>query len=148
MRRFQRNGDRPLREPYYLQERETRSDESKETEETKKPAAESQPGYARRFLQEFESEEALRPPRDAELGPDHGPEPADEFEAETQSVRPHGTSPSAGRELIRATGFGELARAYVPAQVYTRIFPPEEALRRGSIFPELVRTPPLYQRLD
>ncbi|MBE3519700.1 MAG: spore coat associated protein CotJA [Firmicutes bacterium] len=44
--------------------------------------------------------------------------------------------------------FGELARAYVPVQVYARIFPPEEALRRGSVFPELVRTPPLYQRLD
>lgn len=147
MRRFQRNGDRPLREPYYLQERETRPDESKQTEEMKKPAAESQPGYSRRFPQEFKGDEVLRPPQDADLRPDREPEAADEFEAETQFVRPHGTSPSAGRELLRATGFGELARAYVPVQVYTRIFPPEEALRRGSIFPELIRTPPLYQRL-
>lgn len=147
MRRFQRNGERPLREPYYLQERETRSDESKQTEETKKPADESQSGCARRFPQEFESDEALRPPRDSELQSGNEPEAAKEFEAETQFVRPRGTSPSAGREVIRATAFGELARAYVPVQVYTRIFPPEEALRRGSVFPELIRTPPLYQRL-
>lgn len=34
--------------------------------------------------------------------------------------------------------FGELARAYVPPQVYTERFNPAEGLRRGTIFPELV----------
>ncbi|NPV25848.1 MAG: spore coat associated protein CotJA [Firmicutes bacterium] len=33
----------------------------------------------------------------------------------------------------------ELARAYVPFQVYTNRFEPIEGLRRGTIFPELVR---------
>jgi hypothetical protein len=32
-----------------------------------------------------------------------------------------------------------LARAYVPVQTYTRAFPPEEALKEGTLFPELVR---------
>jgi hypothetical protein len=32
-----------------------------------------------------------------------------------------------------------LARAYVVPQQYTRIFPPEEALRQGTLFPDLVR---------
>jgi hypothetical protein len=31
-----------------------------------------------------------------------------------------------------------LARAYVPDQVYGSVFPPEEALREGTLFPELV----------
>ncbi len=31
-----------------------------------------------------------------------------------------------------------LARAYVPDQVYANVFPPEEALREGTLFPELV----------
>ena len=33
----------------------------------------------------------------------------------------------------------QLARAYVLAQQYTRVFPPEEALRQGTLFPDLVR---------
>lgn len=39
---------------------------------------------------------------------------------------------------------GELARAYVPVQIYTRRFSPAEGLKAGTIFPELVRpyTPP------
>jgi len=32
-----------------------------------------------------------------------------------------------------------LARAYVPPQTYTNAFSPEEALREGTLFPELVR---------
>lgn len=32
-----------------------------------------------------------------------------------------------------------LARAYVLPQQYTRIFSPEEALRQGTLFPDLVR---------
>ena len=32
-----------------------------------------------------------------------------------------------------------LARAYVLPQTYTRAFSPEEALREGTLFPELVR---------
>lgn len=31
-----------------------------------------------------------------------------------------------------------LARAYVLDQVYANVFPPEEALREGTLFPELV----------
>ena len=33
----------------------------------------------------------------------------------------------------------QLARAYVLNQPYTQIFPPEEALYQGTLFPELVR---------
>lgn len=33
----------------------------------------------------------------------------------------------------------ELARAYVPIQIYTRQYRPEVALMRGTIFPELYR---------
>jgi len=33
----------------------------------------------------------------------------------------------------------ELARAYVLPQTYTRAFSPEEALKQGTLFPELVR---------
>lgn len=32
-----------------------------------------------------------------------------------------------------------LARAYVPPQTYTRAFSPEQALKEGTLFPELVR---------
>lgn len=31
----------------------------------------------------------------------------------------------------------QLTRAFVPDQPYTDIFPPEEALRRGTLFPNL-----------
>ncbi|MEW5933065.1 MAG: spore coat associated protein CotJA [Bacillota bacterium] len=34
---------------------------------------------------------------------------------------------------------GELARAYVPVQVYTGRLSPLEGWRQGSIFPELIR---------
>lgn len=33
----------------------------------------------------------------------------------------------------------ELARAYVPFQMFNQVFSPQEGLRRGTIFPELVR---------
>ncbi|MCR1898738.1 spore coat associated protein CotJA [Irregularibacter muris] len=33
----------------------------------------------------------------------------------------------------------ELARAYVPYQCYTKAYPPMEALRKGTLFPELYR---------
>mgnify|MGYP001943804217 FL=1 len=33
----------------------------------------------------------------------------------------------------------ELARAYIPYQEYTRSWSPEEALERGTMFPELYR---------
>lgn len=33
----------------------------------------------------------------------------------------------------------ELARAYVPVQVYSMIWSPAEGLQRGTIFPELYR---------
>ncbi|HHY83061.1 MAG TPA: spore coat associated protein CotJA [Clostridiales bacterium] len=32
----------------------------------------------------------------------------------------------------------QLARAYVLPQTYTKAFPPEEALKQGTLFPELV----------
>ncbi len=33
----------------------------------------------------------------------------------------------------------ELAQAYVPYQLYNKIFPAQEGLRKGTIFPELVK---------
>ena len=39
----------------------------------------------------------------------------------------------------------ELARAYIPYQVYTESWSPKEALERGTMFPELYR-PYLPQR--
>jgi hypothetical protein len=33
----------------------------------------------------------------------------------------------------------ELARAYVPFQMFNQVLSPQEGLRRGTIFPELVR---------
>ncbi|MDI6895384.1 MAG: spore coat associated protein CotJA [Bacillota bacterium] len=34
---------------------------------------------------------------------------------------------------------GELARAYVPVQIYTRRLDPAEGWKAGTIFPELIR---------
>ncbi len=42
--------------------------------------------------------------------------------------------------------FGELATAYVPWQTFSQTLDLREALRVGTLFPELVRTPPLYKR--
>jgi hypothetical protein len=36
-------------------------------------------------------------------------------------------------------GEHELAQAYIPFQRYVTSFPPKEALRMGTMFPELVR---------
>jgi hypothetical protein len=33
----------------------------------------------------------------------------------------------------------ELGQAYVPYQIYSRIMPAQEALKKGTVFPELVR---------
>ncbi|HHW22429.1 MAG TPA: spore coat associated protein CotJA [Clostridiaceae bacterium] len=33
----------------------------------------------------------------------------------------------------------ELAQAYIPYQIYSRIMPAQEALKKGTVFPELVR---------
>jgi hypothetical protein len=33
----------------------------------------------------------------------------------------------------------ELAQAYVPYQLYSRIMPAQEALKKGTVFPELVK---------
>ena len=33
----------------------------------------------------------------------------------------------------------ELAQAYVPYQLYSKIMPAQEALRKGTVFPELVK---------
>jgi len=33
----------------------------------------------------------------------------------------------------------ELARAYVPYQLYNKIFSPQESLKKGTVFPELVK---------
>jgi hypothetical protein len=33
----------------------------------------------------------------------------------------------------------ELATAYVPYQLYSKIMPAQEALRKGTVFPELVK---------
>lgn len=33
----------------------------------------------------------------------------------------------------------ELAQAYIPFQYYTNSFSPKEALRKGTLFPELYR---------
>lgn len=39
-----------------------------------------------------------------------------------------------------------LARAYIPFQVYTKSFPPREALERGTMFPELYSPWPTRRR--
>lgn len=39
----------------------------------------------------------------------------------------------------------ELAAAYTPFQAFTRIYAPGEMPAPGTIFPELLRTPPLYR---
>lgn len=48
----------------------------------------------------------------------------------------------------RAFQGGELARAYVPVQVYTQRLGPVEGWKEGTIFPELIRpyTPPRRMR--
>ncbi|NLL67500.1 MAG: spore coat associated protein CotJA [Clostridiaceae bacterium] len=33
----------------------------------------------------------------------------------------------------------QLAQAYIPYQLYNKIFSPQEALKKGTIFPELVK---------
>lgn len=38
----------------------------------------------------------------------------------------------------------ELARAYIPFQEFNQVLPPQEGLRRGTIFPELIQ--PYYSR--
>ncbi len=42
--------------------------------------------------------------------------------------------------------FGELATAYVPWQTFGQTLSLREALRTGTLFPELVRNVPLYQK--
>lgn len=40
----------------------------------------------------------------------------------------------------------KLAQAYVPYQKYSTIFSPQEALKQGTLFPELVR--PYYKQRE
>lgn len=53
---------------------------------------------------------------------------------QTQSEKPNSRQPNPPMEPNLV-----LARAYVVPQPYTRIFPPEEALGQGTLFPDLVR---------
>ncbi|HHV63272.1 MAG TPA: spore coat associated protein CotJA [Firmicutes bacterium] len=46
---------------------------------------------------------------------------------------------AANRAVKPLSYYGELARAYVPVQIYGERFSPAEALMRGTIFPELYR---------
>ncbi|HHY47168.1 MAG TPA: spore coat associated protein CotJA [Firmicutes bacterium] len=55
-------------------------------------------------------------------------------------------NPERGDRLEPLYYFGELARAYVPPQVYGERFSPAEGLRQGTIFPELVRPYPYSGR--
>jgi hypothetical protein len=56
--------------------------------------------------------------------------------ADTKPNTPNNTSPPEGE----TTGyFGELARAYIVPQMYSRIWSPAEGLMKGTIFPELYR---------
>ncbi|MFW6034754.1 MAG: spore coat associated protein CotJA [Halothermotrichaceae bacterium] len=45
----------------------------------------------------------------------------------------------ADKQYVPRRGIGRtrLAHAYVPFQRYTENFPPEKALRKGTLFPEL-----------
>lgn len=54
------------------------------------------------------------------------------YQTQTGKPDPRQPGPPAQPNLV-------LARAYVPDQPYTRVFPPEEALRQGTLFPDLVR---------
>ena len=52
------------------------------------------------------------------------------------------TENNCGGEPIMIPGMPvrpELAQAYVPYQLYTRIMPAQEALKKGTVFPELVK---------
>lgn len=42
-------------------------------------------------------------------------------------------------EVSAGLPMGELARAYVIPQCYSKVFSPAEGLRKGTIFPELMR---------
>jgi hypothetical protein len=52
------------------------------------------------------------------------------------------TAPDTPSSLI----FGELATAYVPWQMFGQTLSLRDALRTGTLFPELVRNVPLYQK--
>jgi hypothetical protein len=62
-------------------------------------------------------------------------------EAEASQVAAQST-PDTPSSLI----FGELATAYVPWQMFGQTLSLRDALRTGTLFPELVRTVPLYQK--
>lgn len=47
----------------------------------------------------------------------------------------------------RAFQGGELARAYVPVQVYSQRLSPLEGWKEGTIFPELIRPYPPHRRM-
>ncbi|HHW19355.1 MAG TPA: spore coat associated protein CotJA [Firmicutes bacterium] len=51
-----------------------------------------------------------------------------------------------GVESTGLAGTIELATAFVPWQMYGRTLDLREALRLGTLFPELTRTPPRYKK--
>ncbi len=54
----------------------------------------------------------------------------------TGSTNPNVPGPLRGQTM----GYlGELARAYVPPQMFSRVWSPAEGLAKGTIFPELYR---------
>jgi len=56
--------------------------------------------------------------------------------ADIKASIPGGTGLPEGQ----TTGYyGELARAYVPPQTYSRALSPAEGLMKGTVFPELYR---------
>ncbi|NPV54290.1 MAG: spore coat associated protein CotJA [Firmicutes bacterium] len=55
------------------------------------------------------------------------------------SGSPEPEAGAANRAVKPLSYYGELARAYVPVQIYGERFSPAEALMRGTVFPELYR---------
>ena len=56
--------------------------------------------------------------------------------ANTTRKTPSNSEPPEGKT---AGYFGQLARAYVPPQTYSRVWSPAEGLMKGTVFPELYR---------
>lgn len=64
----------------------------------------------------------------------------------TQVADGHVTYVAGTRDTASTFMFGELATAYVPWQMFNQTLSLSEALMLGTLFPELVRHVPLYQK--
>jgi hypothetical protein len=84
-------------------------------------------------------EEKSEPSKDRFM--DHAPEVSDETVESLGELRAVRCGQSS-----KPVAYGQLATAYVPWQIYNNTLDLRNALCLGTLFPELVRTPPLYQK--